>query len=148
LEEQLSAKEAWRAELCKMFPESNLEAERQKLFAEAEERRALHQKFNGNLVRELTGLEGKELGNFLSSFKAEFESPKAHEEWYVVFTHTKKLRHTVLPNTLLSLVAIIASGPILVLLVTATGNVWLSKIVILGLTAILTYTIRKLVIFH
>lgn len=80
-EEQLSAKEAWRAELCKMFPESNLEAERQKLFAEAEERRALHHKFNGNLVRELTGLEGKELGNFLSSFKAEFESPKAHEEW-------------------------------------------------------------------
>lgn len=67
---------------------------------------------------------------------------------YVVFTHSKKLRHTVLPNTLLSLATIIASGPLLVLLVQATGNVWVSKIIILGLTAVLTYAIRKLVIFH
>jgi putative flippase GtrA len=66
---------------------------------------------------------------------------------YVVFTHSKRLRHTVLPNTLLSLATIIISGPLLLLLVQATGNVWLSKVIILTFTAVVTYIVRKLMIF-
>jgi putative flippase GtrA len=66
---------------------------------------------------------------------------------YVVFTHSKRLRHTVLPNTFLSLATIVISGPMLVLLVQATGNVWLSKAIILAFTAVVTYAVRKLMIF-
>jgi len=66
---------------------------------------------------------------------------------YIVFTHTKKLRHTVLPNTMLSLATIIVSGPILVLFVQVTGSVWAGKVIILVCTAVLTYVIRKFLIF-
>lgn len=66
---------------------------------------------------------------------------------YVVFTHSKSLRHTVLPNTLLSFATIVVSGPLLVVLAKATGSVWISKVIILALTAIITYVVRKLMIF-
>ena len=34
--------------------------------------KSLYNKFNGNLVRELTSLEGKELGKFIQSFKSKY----------------------------------------------------------------------------
>lgn len=67
---------------------------------------------------------------------------------YIVFDHSKKLRHTVLPNTVLSVLIILISGPTLIFLNKIIGNVWISKVVILSLTAILTYLIRKLIIFR
>lgn len=81
LEEKIAAKEVWREEICKMFPDANLEVERKKLLDAAEEKRMLNRKFNGGIVKDLTGLEGKELGNFLTSFKAGFESPEAYDAW-------------------------------------------------------------------
>jgi putative flippase GtrA len=67
---------------------------------------------------------------------------------YFVFTHTRHLRQTVLPNTLLSLLTVLASGPALLLLEGLTQNLWVSKIIVLGLTAVVTYFIRKLIIFQ
>lgn len=67
---------------------------------------------------------------------------------YIVFDHSKKLRHTVLPNTVLSVFIILVSGPALIFLDKILGNIWISKIVILATTAIMSYLIRKLVIFN
>ena len=45
--------------------------------------RQANEKFNGNLVRELTGLEGKELGEFMRTFIGEFigKQGKTRTEW-------------------------------------------------------------------
>ncbi len=67
---------------------------------------------------------------------------------YIVFNHSKRLRHTVLPNTILSVLIILVSGPILIFLDKLIQNIWISKIIILAMTAILSYLIRKLVIFN
>lgn len=80
-EEEIEGKKAWRVDLCKMFPDANLEAERQTLLDAAEEKRNLNKKFNGLLVRELTGLEGKALGDFLTNFKGAFVDLAAYEAW-------------------------------------------------------------------
>jgi putative flippase GtrA len=66
---------------------------------------------------------------------------------YVVFAHDKKLSQTFLPNSLLSITTIFASGPALLLLNHLTHNIWLSKVLILAITAIISYLIRKIIIF-
>jgi putative flippase GtrA len=66
---------------------------------------------------------------------------------YFVFSHKRKLRHTVVPNIALSGLVIAISGPALVLLGYYLDNIWLAKVIILALTAVLTYFIRKLFIF-
>lgn len=67
---------------------------------------------------------------------------------YIVFDHSKKLRQTVLPNTLLSVFLIFSSGPLLVLLDALLDNVWIGKVIVLAATAVLSYLVRKLVIFR
>lgn len=67
---------------------------------------------------------------------------------YIVFDHSKRLRHTLLPNTILSVGVILASGPCLIFLDKILNNVWISKVLILAVTAVVTYLIRKLVIFN
>lgn len=67
---------------------------------------------------------------------------------YVVFSHTRTLRQTVLPNIILSLVFILVSGPALLLLSQLVENLWVCKAIILGATALFSYLIRKLIIFH
>jgi putative flippase GtrA len=67
---------------------------------------------------------------------------------YFVFDHSKKLRHTVLPNTILSVFVILISGPALIILNKMIGDIWISKVLILSLTAVLSYLVRKLVIFN
>lgn len=67
---------------------------------------------------------------------------------YIVFSHTRTLRQTVLPNIFLSLAFILASGPALLLLSQLVENLWVCKAIILSGTAISSYFIRKLIIFH
>jgi hypothetical protein len=50
------------------FPEFNKEYN--KTLADFYYHEELHKKYNGNLVREWVGLEGKELGNFIKSIKS------------------------------------------------------------------------------
>src|SRR5690606_21395318 len=78
-EERVVRKEQWFEKLCVMFPEAKLKEGRDQLLAQVEERRALNAKFNGNIVSEVTGLQGKDLGNFLSAFKKSFDSPEELE---------------------------------------------------------------------
>lgn len=40
-----------------------------------EKRKAVLEKFNGNIVRDISGLSGKSLGNFMSVIKSRFETP-------------------------------------------------------------------------
>lgn len=81
IEEKLQRKAEWFEVLREMFPESKLKEERAKLLEAADEKRMLNQKFNGNVVKELTGLEGKELGQFLTSFKKSFGEGKGYDAW-------------------------------------------------------------------
>jgi putative flippase GtrA len=67
---------------------------------------------------------------------------------YFVFTHTRKLRHTVAVNLLISGGIIAISGPALVMLGYYLDNLWMAKIAILAGTAILTYFLRKAFVFR
>ena len=53
----------------KTFPGAQVKVQRDAFFKELEEKRIIAQKFNGNIVMELTRLSGKELGKFISDFK-------------------------------------------------------------------------------
>jgi putative flippase GtrA len=66
---------------------------------------------------------------------------------YAVFDHDKKLRHTVAPNIAISLTTVGASGPLLQLLDSATGDIVFSKVVVLGATTFGTYFLRKFIVF-
>lgn len=67
---------------------------------------------------------------------------------FVVFSHDRKLKHTAVPNTLLSIVTIALSGPLLPIVGYAVGDIWMGKVLLLALTAVSTYAIRKFVIFR
>jgi len=111
----------------------------------------------------ITGLVGMVVDVLIFSLALWLQTPTLFAQWagagagaihnsmihhYVVFTHSRKLRHTVLPNTLLSLTTVLASGPLLISLQHLTGNLWLSKIIVLAIVAVFTYLIRKLMIFR
>jgi len=70
-EQDFSSETNWKR-LTESFPELNLDER----LAELKEKEAIHQeiksKFNGKIVMELTGLEGKELGKFIQYVKDEF----------------------------------------------------------------------------
>lgn len=67
---------------------------------------------------------------------------------YAVFDHDKKLRHTVGPNVAISLGTVAISGPLLLFLGTVSGDIILSKILVLGVTTFGTYFLRKLLVFR
>jgi len=54
------------------FPESQLATQIEKEQIREAEVKAMNEKFNGHLVMEITGLQGKELGNFIVNFKSQF----------------------------------------------------------------------------
>lgn len=67
---------------------------------------------------------------------------------YVVFSHTRTLRQTVIPNTALSIASVLLSGPAILALNQIIESIWACKVIVLGLTAAISYVIRKLAIFH
>ncbi len=66
---------------------------------------------------------------------------------YKVFQHNQKFNKTYIISLIISVISIIISGPFLLLLNNFIPFVWLNKIIILGLTFIILYLIRKKWIF-
>ena len=68
-----------------------------------------------------------------------------HHFW--VFDHSQTLQKTSMRSLALSLASIVVSGPLTTGLFFFLHNVWLSKIVALGLLTVLLYVLRKIWIF-
>lgn len=69
-------KDVYLEMIDQFFPTSNFLKELNQIRQEFQRRRELSIKFNGELVMELTGLRGKELGEFIFEFK------KIRSNWY------------------------------------------------------------------
>jgi len=61
------------------FPESNFLEILDELKKEDDRNKRISEKFNGNIVMEITGLKGKELGNFIHKFKQYIEDKRKVE---------------------------------------------------------------------
>jgi hypothetical protein len=68
-------KSAWLPRIAEYFP--HFQAEYDQALADLTELRAVKAKFNGEWVSQLTGLQGKELGELMRRFRESFESPEA-----------------------------------------------------------------------
>lgn len=66
---------------------------------------------------------------------------------FAVFRHGRRLRHTAGPNILLSLATVAASGPLLQVMESSTGSIFLAKAMVLTATTFATYFLRKTFIF-
>lgn len=66
---------------------------------------------------------------------------------YKVFNHNQKFEKTYIISMIISAISIVLSGPILLYLNTFMPLIWLNKIIILGITFITLYFIRKKFIF-
>jgi len=67
---------------------------------------------------------------------------------YAVFNHDMSLRHTAIPNTMLSFFTVAISGPILLAVSQWLDSVIAAKIIVLGGTTVATYLFRKMLIFR
>lgn len=72
-------KTAWLPRLAGHFP--NFQTEYDRAAADLAEHRAVKEKFNGEWVAKLTGLQGKELGTLMRRFKESFVTPEAMREY-------------------------------------------------------------------
>lgn len=66
-------KSVWRRRIAEYFPRFRVELDW--ALARLEEQRAVKAKFNGAWVSSITGLQGKDLGALMRSFKESFETP-------------------------------------------------------------------------
>jgi hypothetical protein len=73
------SKSAWLPRIVKHF--AHFQREYDQALADLEERRTVKVKFNGEWVSQLTGLQGKELGELMRRFKESFESPQAQRDF-------------------------------------------------------------------
>lgn len=69
------SKAEWLPRLAEFFP--HFQAEYDQAVADLAELRAVKNKFNGEWVSQLTGLQGKELGGLMKRFKESFDSAEA-----------------------------------------------------------------------
>lgn len=74
----------WLPRIEQGFPA--FKAEHDKALADLAELRAVKAKFNGEWVSQLTGLQGKELGELMKRFKASFESIEAQRTFVLTKT--------------------------------------------------------------
>lgn len=58
--------------------------------------REANRKFNGNLVRELTGLEGKELGVFIYNFERDEIGGKSNRRDWALLKSEKEIKESIL----------------------------------------------------
>ena len=72
-------KSVWIPVILEAFP--NAKADYEQALKNLERQRALKVKFNGDIVSEATGLEGKDLGIFVADFKKSFESKEAFNQF-------------------------------------------------------------------
>lgn len=57
--------------------------------------KAVKEKFNGYIVRDLVNLEGKELGHFISKLKSKFDTEKDFEE-FIIHSSTSEIKDFIL----------------------------------------------------
>lgn len=69
----------WLPRLYEHFPAFEIDYARS--LADLARQRAVKEKFNGQWVSELTGLQGKELGHLMKAFRESFESREAQDEF-------------------------------------------------------------------
>lgn len=72
-------KSVWLPEILSAFPGARENYER--ALSNLERQKRIKAKFNGELVTEVTGISGKELGTFMADFKNSFESREAFSEY-------------------------------------------------------------------
>lgn len=63
------------------FPEANILNNKKILDKKIEKSQIISSKFNGKLIIELIGLNGKSLGDFIKTFKDQFENIRKFHEW-------------------------------------------------------------------
>lgn len=86
-------KAAWLPRIAEYFP--HFQVEYDQAAADLAELRAVKAKFNGEWVSQLTGLQGKELGELMRRFKESFESPEAQRA-FVLESSVDELEKRVL----------------------------------------------------
>jgi hypothetical protein len=72
-------KSAWLPRIAAFYP--HFQAAHDDALAERALLHAANQKFNGNRVSQLTGLQGKDLGELMQRFRASFATPQAMREF-------------------------------------------------------------------
>lgn len=86
-------KSVYLENVIRAFPETNLKAEIDRVSLKIENSYLISQKFNGNLVAELTGLSGINLGFFLRNFRdqkiSELGSKDFFEKWILTTDQTE-----------------------------------------------------------
>jgi hypothetical protein len=87
----LENRDAYLPTIEAFFPESRLLAQIERENSRSAEVKAMAEKFNGHLVMELTGLQGKELGQFIVSFKSQFPDFEAFLHSHDAATVSQKI---------------------------------------------------------
>ncbi len=86
-------KAAWLPRIAEYFP--HFQAEYDQAVEDLAKLRAVKDKFNGEWVSQLTGLQGKELGALMKRFKESFDSPESQRE-FVLASSQQALAERVL----------------------------------------------------
>jgi putative flippase GtrA len=67
---------------------------------------------------------------------------------FKVFEHNQTLEKTYSISLIISVISIVISGPAMVGLISLGMNIWLAKVVVLAVTTIVLYFVRKRIVFR
>lgn len=86
----------WHPIIWGSFPDAKLEYI--DALARLQRKKLVKSKFNGEIVRDLTGLEGKELGGFITEFKNSFYMPENEEafDWFIINADQGEINQMIL----------------------------------------------------
>lgn len=89
-------KTVWHPYIWETFPAAKLEYI--DALARLERKKLVKSKFNGEIIRDLTGLEGKELGGFITEFKNSFYMPENEEafDWFIINADQGEINQMIL----------------------------------------------------
>lgn len=89
-------KTIWHPFIWDDFPDAKIEYDA--AMARLAQKKLVKSKFNGEIVRELTGLEGKELGGFITEFKNSFYMPENEEafDWFIINADQGEINQMIL----------------------------------------------------
>ena len=89
-------KTIWHPFIWADFPDAKIEFDA--AMARLERKKLVKSKFNGEIVRDLTGLEGKELGGFITEFKNSFYLPEnqEHFDWFIINADQGEINQMIL----------------------------------------------------
>ena len=95
------------------------------------------------------GLQSFAFATVTSQWSAALIGNSHNHLWhhYKVFDHNEKFKKTYSFTLILALIIIISSGPVLLGLNHFFDNIWLSKVLLLPLTGVIGFVIRKYFIY-